>query len=132
MEKTKGVAIILYTSDGKILLQHRTPDAPRLPNKWGCFGGRIEAAELPIDAVKRECLEELEYELVNPLHFLTKEVLSEGTVDYFAEKYDISKTLVLREGRALGWFTVEAALELDSTESVQLLLESLKEQNPLF
>src|ERR1700730_3711094 len=34
--------LILYDNDSKILLQHRTTDAPTFPDYWAFFGGGIE------------------------------------------------------------------------------------------
>lgn len=58
--------IILYDKDKKVLLQHRSDEAKRLPGYWAFFGGGIEAGETPEQAVKRETLEELDYVLDNP------------------------------------------------------------------
>ena len=62
-----ATSIILFDENKKILLQLRTKDAPFSPSKWGYFGGGIEEGETPLEAVKRECYEELEYQLKNPL-----------------------------------------------------------------
>src|SRR6266849_7078471 len=53
--------LILYNNDSKILLQHRTKDAPTFPDYWAFFGGGIEEGESAEQAVKREGLEELGY-----------------------------------------------------------------------
>lgn len=58
--------LLLFDEKKRILLQHRTDDAPRLAGYWAFFGGGIEKGETPEDAVRREIMEELEYELVNP------------------------------------------------------------------
>jgi 8-oxo-dGTP diphosphatase len=58
--------LILYDNDSKILLQHRTTDAPTFPDYWAFFGGGIEEGESAKQAVKRESLEELGYELTAP------------------------------------------------------------------
>ena len=58
--------LILYNNESKILLQHRTKDAPTFPDYWAFFGGGIEEGESAEQAVKRESLEELGYELTGP------------------------------------------------------------------
>ena len=47
-------------SVGKILLQLRD-EKPNIyhPGVWGLFGGNVESNEKPIDALKRELLEEI-------------------------------------------------------------------------
>jgi 8-oxo-dGTP pyrophosphatase MutT (NUDIX family) len=58
-----AVAGLLVLEDGRYIMQLR--DAlPNIfyPDHWGCFGGAIDAGESPLDALKRELREELEYE----------------------------------------------------------------------
>jgi 8-oxo-dGTP diphosphatase len=105
MKKTLA-EIILFNDKGQILLQHRTEDAPTFPNMYCIFGGSIDEGEDPLEAVKRECYEELEYTLQNPkllLEFTCESVLGERTKYIFAEKYDQSKKLVLQEGQGMKW-----------------------------
>lgn len=105
--------ILLYTKDKKVLLQHRSDDAPRNPGAWGFFGGGLEEGETPIEAVVRETYEELEYKLADPQLIDTLEYEHEGlrVVLYaFAQEYD-GQPLVLREGQAYGWFSTDEAME---------------------
>lgn len=60
MDYKRRVALfVLRDKQGRVLLQHRDKDAPRLPESWGFFGGDIEGTESPKDAVLREAKEEL-------------------------------------------------------------------------
>ena len=118
--------IILYDQDKKILLQHRAEDAKRLPGYWAFFGGSIEAGETPEQAVKREALEELNYELSSPRmmlkqNFFWKDENNEKHV--FVEKYDPNKKITLGEGQNLGWFHLS---ELDGLKIVDHDIEVLK------
>ena len=54
---------VLRDKNGKVLLQHRDKNAPRLPEMWGFFGGDIEGSESPKVAALREAREELGLEL---------------------------------------------------------------------
>ena len=100
-----AATIILYKQDKKILLQHRDNNAKRFPNIWGLFGGAIENNEKPIEAVKRECKEELDYKLKKPL-LIYKAAVGKSKTYVFIEKYDSSKKLNLREGKNMGWFEI--------------------------
>ncbi len=118
--------IILYDKDKKILLQHRAEDAKRLPGYWGFFGGGIDAGETPEQAVRREAMEELNYELENPRLILTFEFLykDEKNLKYvFAEEYDINKKLFLGEGQGMEWYNLN---ELNGLKIVNHDLEVLK------
>ena len=60
MISRKVSTLMLYDKDSKVLLQHRSKNAKRLPNYWGAFGGGIEEGETPEEALRRELLEEIE------------------------------------------------------------------------
>ena len=50
---------IIINADNKVLLQHRGTNAPRYPNTWSIWGGKIEEGETPMSAMIRELNEEL-------------------------------------------------------------------------
>jgi 8-oxo-dGTP diphosphatase len=52
--------VVLERPDGRIAMQHRD-DKPGLRgrNRWGLFGGGVEAGETPAEAAVREIAEEL-------------------------------------------------------------------------
>lgn len=98
--------LILYTTEGKVLLNHRSKDAPRLPNYWSLFGGGIEKGESTEQALRREIIEELAYDVRNP-HFLIEQKFihdeDESSKYVFIEQYD-GQPLQLGEGQAMEWF----------------------------
>lgn len=55
-----AVVVILWTHDGRYLLQHRDR-IPTIfyPDHWGFFGGATEPDEQPFDTLRRELREEL-------------------------------------------------------------------------
>jgi 8-oxo-dGTP diphosphatase len=98
--------VILYDTEGKILLQHRTKDAPTFPNYWAFFGGSLEEGETPEQAVRRESLEELAYQLRSPLVLVEKNFVHDGsdyTMHVFTEHYDGSP-ITLGEGQGFAWY----------------------------
>jgi mutator protein MutT len=110
--------LILYSVTGQILLQHRSHDAPRLPNFWAFFGGGIEQGESPREALEREIREELSYQVQNPYLLLAQEIRDEGdqnTKYVFVEQYQ-NQPLQLGEGQAMGWFTPEQTYQLQMIE----------------
>jgi 8-oxo-dGTP pyrophosphatase MutT (NUDIX family) len=64
------VALAILYQEGKFLMQLRD-DKPGIlyPGLWGLFGGHLEADETPLEGLKREVLEEIEYRVVEPIAF---------------------------------------------------------------
>ena len=119
------VSIILFDKDKRILLQHRTEDDKKYPGMWGFFGGGIEGNETPLEAVKRECFEELNYKLKNPKLILKKKIVGK-TFFLFLEKYDPSKKLTLQEGQGMGWFRIDEVNEIKTTQFLKGIISEVK------
>lgn len=118
--KLRVVIIILYDSEKRFLLQHRSKDAHLLPGYWAFFGGEIEPGETPGDAVRRESYEELGYEPKFPRLILEqdfKEGQTDGHMYVFIETFESDKAaLRLQEGQGWGWYTETGASELKMIE----------------
>ena len=110
----KASAIILYNKNKKILLQHRSDDAPNAPGKWGFFGGGIKNNETPKEAVVRECYEELNYKLKNPKLILEKRINFILKQYVFIEEYDEVQNLILNEGKEMRWFKIDEANDIQN------------------
>jgi len=62
----QGVSAILINPHGQVLLQQRDDNpAIRYPGHWSLFGGTIEDGESPAEAVAREVLEEIDFNMRN-------------------------------------------------------------------
>jgi 8-oxo-dGTP pyrophosphatase MutT (NUDIX family) len=129
VEQMRNVAVvILYDNDGRILLQHRTKGAPTFPDHWAFFGGGIEGDETAEEAVKRETLEELEYQLAAPRLFGIRRLVHHGneyTVHVFVEEYDGGK-LTLGEGQAMGWFLTDETKDLLMNDHDRSIIDSIR------
>jgi 8-oxo-dGTP pyrophosphatase MutT (NUDIX family) len=56
-------AALLVTKDGRYLLQLRDPKPTiLLPDHWACFGGTVDPSETAAAAMRRELIEELEFD----------------------------------------------------------------------
>lgn len=119
--------ILLYDKEKRILLQHRTDDAKRLPGYWAFFGGGIFPGETPEQAVKREAKEELEYTLKNPKKVMEQELGSghTGTMHVFMEEYDSSQELILREGKDMNWKKLSETKKLKMVKHDREVLEEI-------
>jgi 8-oxo-dGTP diphosphatase len=111
-----GAACFLYHAPSRrVLLQHRTDDAPAFPGHWGMFGGSGEEEDGgdPLRAVRRELREELGLE-VDTSQIVT---LWDYMTDRGSHRYvflypwaDPEYPFVLGEGQGYGWFTIPEAL----------------------
>lgn len=63
------IAVAALVRDGLVLLVHRHPSRPAYPDCWDLVGGHVEPGELPHEAVRRECLEELGVHVHDPRPF---------------------------------------------------------------
>lgn len=107
----------------KILLFHRDniPTIPD-PNCWQFPGGGIEEGETPLEAMKRELVEEVSY-VPDKLEFLTEIKRGDMTTyvytafvgDIEAKLFKIGKT----EGQEIGFFTLEETLKLKLTPGLR-------------
>ena len=71
LQASDAVAGLIVLEDGRYVMQLR--DAiPNIfyPDHWGCFGGAVDEGENPVQALRRELLEELEFEIVNTKEFV--------------------------------------------------------------
>ena len=121
--------LILYNSTGHILLQHRSHDASRLPNFWAFFGGGIEKGESPTEALERELLEELSYQIESPHLLLAQQIRDEedeNTKYVFVEQYR-DQPLQLGEGQAMGWFTPDETHELEMIEHDRAVVRQVRD-----
>jgi 8-oxo-dGTP diphosphatase len=120
--------LILYDDEGRVLLQHRTKDAPIFPSHWAFFGGGVEQGESPEQAVKRESFEELRY-AVNAPRLLAAQRFTYDGIEYtkhvFVEKYD-GATLILGEGQGMGWFLPAETRELLMVEHDRSVIDAMR------
>lgn len=127
---------ILIDPGGRVLLQHRTPDARVSPNKWSQPGGHIEPGESIDQTIRRELIEEIGWDAGTTLSFYTnlaicrnlngtlhileapsaapagETIEADMTLFYGAISTEIGD-LQLNEGDAIDFFTPSEALKLD-------------------
>ncbi len=118
--------ILLFDSEGKVLLQQRGLDAKRAPGKWGFFGGGIEEGETEYDAILRECIEETNYKLSNPKFLHSECINGVDTLYIFSEKYDNKQEIVLGEGQDFAWFKICDVKNLDMISHDKGILLEMK------
>lgn len=116
------VSAILWTDDGRVLLQQRDdrPDL-RYPGYWTLFGGQVEPGETFDQAIRRELMEELELD-DQPLLPLESYVCPARTTPglvtttnhvYTGRLARPLESLTLHEGQAMALMTREQAGQVE-------------------
>ena len=105
----KGAGIIFLNSNNEVLLLLRddTVDIP-FPNMWDIPGGKVEDNETPIEAIRRELMEEMSIKDLGEIQ-LFKIITSENITDYiFWKRLDlITSEIDLQEGQRVEYFNLE-------------------------
>jgi 8-oxo-dGTP diphosphatase len=117
MQLPHGASVFFHHApSGRVLLQHRTDDAPSYPGHWGMFGGSGEPEDDgdPLRTLRREVQEELGLALdPDQIVPLWDDMTSRGSHRYVFlypwpdPQYPFAQT----EGQGRGWFTAEQALD---------------------
>ena len=127
----------LSDAEGRILLQHRTDDAPVLAGMWGFFGGGVEGRETPEEGLRREAGEELEIELppMEKLGVFVREAIvpvrDPITCHLFLGSFealaiDLSRLKSSqREGQDLGLFSFDEIVRLPHTSRDHVLFRTI-------
>ena len=121
--------LVLYNDQKEILLQHRSKEALRLPDYWALFGDGIEGKETPEQALAREILEELEYEVVSPKLIFTQKFTykeDENTKYVFVEKYNPARPLTQHEGQEMRWCKFEDLDDLLIVDHDRIVLSKIQ------
>jgi 8-oxo-dGTP diphosphatase len=117
--------VLLVDAQGRLLMQHRSADAPISPGQWGLPGGHVEPGEEPIAAAHRELLEETGLS-VDRLDLWWRGA-KPGTrrVEvwaYHAATSAVQDDVVLGEGQAMVFLPPAEVLALDLATTAALLV----------
>jgi mutator protein MutT len=127
--KIKEVAcIILYDSNKKVLLQHRTKDTKILPDYWAFFGGSVKDNETPKEAAIREVYEELNFTAKDPKLIMRQgfELFGKNQIkNVFIELCKDKSSLKLKEGQDWGWFSIDETINLQMIFHDREVLEKI-------
>ena len=118
------VKAIIY-KDQKYLLQLRDNKPSILcPNTWAFFGGDVNNGEGFVEAMKRELTEELSW-FPEKLFYLAKSKDSKFDCinTYYIAHCEVPEhALVLGEGQAMEWFTIDDVMKLTNTPDMVVLM----------
>jgi len=126
MKKATSIAskaIIIYHN--KYLLQLRdNKETISSPNTWGFFGGKINVGESAEDGLKRELIEELNYNIINSKYICNHFFLSlKVVVNFFSIHIkNMDDIVTFSEGQRMEWFTID---EIKSLKKANDLIYAL-------
>jgi 8-oxo-dGTP diphosphatase len=120
------IAVVLLVDPlGRLLMQHRSADAPISPGQWGLPGGHVEQGEDPLAAAHRELGEEAGL-TVTRLHLWwrgTKPGSPRVEVwAYHGATVASQEDVVLGEGQAMVFLPPAEILALDLATTAALLV----------
>lgn len=119
LSPSNAVAALIQLEDGHYLMQHRD-NVPSIwyPGRWGCFGGAVDEGEDPVEALRRELYEELNFSITKAVYFTRFDfdlrTIGKGT--YYRIYYVVPMSLgerervVLHEGQGVQAFSGEELL----------------------
>ncbi len=119
MNKNYVVIMLFNKNHDKVLLVKRNEKPYK--NYWDGIGGKIEEDETPLEAAKRECMEEANIVLMNPRLLVTyiypeSSVMSSNTklniIYDFVDEVDIADN---EEGH-YAWKNIDFVMNIDSQE----------------
>ncbi len=128
MELTSPVKValaIIYQGDSFLLQLRDNIPTIAYPNHWGLFGGHLELDETPEQALKRELLEEINYQVANPTEFRIDHESNIIRYLYYTPLTVKMEQLVLQEGADL------ALVPLDTIRQGQCYCPKTEEFHPI-
>jgi len=128
MEIIHEVAIVVLTDRvGRVLMQHRGPDAYVEPGRWTPPGGHLEPGEDAVTAARRELLEETGLTAVLELDRVVEQVGADGAgvrFHVFTGRTDAAQEdVVLGEGLAMRFLTPEEIATKELVSNAHMLLD---------
>ncbi len=97
-------AFIIYNNTFLLQLRDNKPDISN-PNRWGSVGGGIEGNEVPLEAMKRECREEIGF-IPNDIRYVGRNLDSKYRYCIYLSEEEVSH-IVRGEGQELKFFTLD-------------------------
>lgn len=130
MKRIEVAVGVLFNSQGQVLIGQRTVKDSYY-QKWEFPGGKLEAGELPQDALVREFSEEVGIEISSSENFM---VLEHDYPDRHVKLYvqlikDYVGDVWAMEGQALRWVQLKELTDIDFLEGNQKIVSLLNNYN---
>ncbi len=120
--KPVAVAVALVRREGRLFLQRRALDSRSMAGLWELPGGKLEPGEAPVDALRRELLEELRWP---PARVTALPPLPHAYPDRLLRlhPFECAGPGLLRTALPWGWFLPAEARRLDLPAATRALLD---------
>lgn len=121
------VVAALFERDGRVLVAQR-PVGKARAHRWELPGGKVEAGEGDVEALVRECLEELTVEVsVVELVGSVKYAYEDLTIELVLYRARLPAGAQLRaaDAHALAWIPLESLADLDLCDADRQLLPAI-------
>lgn len=123
--KVVDVALAVIWRGGRLFLQRRDPAGTMLPGRWELPGGKVEAAETPETALRRELQEEVAL-AIGGLRGLPVQEHIYPDLKVRLHPFQVQAEGEPRTSLAWGWFTPEEAIRLPLPEANLRLFKDLQ------
>ena len=124
---------VIYKENFFLFQLRDNDDSISYPNKWSLFGGEVDKDENFEEALKRELLEELHW-CPNKFFYLAKDTdkTTNCNINYYLVPCKLpDHKLILGEGQAMKWFTINQIMDLNSICRPYILRKIIKQADSL-
>lgn len=118
-DKQKHIVALtaVIVNNGRVLVMQRGEDEIAFPGKWGFPGGKVEQGETPLEALKREVIEEVgieasDFKLLTDFTFIRPD--GHNVVGFaFTTNVDDDKVVLHSDFQNHKWVTLDEMKQLD-------------------
>ena len=124
----KEIVSSVVSRDGKCILEKRPDSNPSFPGHWSLVAGKVRDEEDPVDAARREILEETGIEVGEPLGRMQPLYVREGKVLFKVHPFHFAAgdqdVRLNDENEEYMWASVEDAKDLKAVTDTQMVMRT--------
>ncbi len=122
----KEVVSSVVSKDGKCILEKRPDSCHSYPGHWSLVAGKIEPGESPVDAARREILEETSIKVGEPLGTMDPLYVREGKVLFKVYPFHFDagdqEVKLNEENETYVWASIEDAKGMKTVTDTELVM----------
>ena len=127
-----SVLATIINAQNQLLMVKRAPNLPHAAGRWECISGKIDAGELPVEALKREVAEEagpdFKIEIIEP-YYTFRLVRDDGFevigISFYC-RYMGGKIKLNEEHTDYRWVSIDEAINIIQAPSLKKELRYFK------